>query len=64
MMIRIYNDAEAETVADRFFKYYYHDRGKMKWAGFFLSEHTAALRKNRQFIDGAKKCKRLVNCGD
>lgn len=64
MMIKIYNDAEAEIVADRFFKYYYHDRGKMKWAGFFLSEHTAALRKNQQFVDGVKKRKQLVNYSD
>ena len=24
---------------------YYHDRGKMKWGGFLLSEHTAALKR-------------------
>lgn len=29
-----------------FFDHYYHDRGKMKWQGFYLSDHTAAL--NRQ----------------
>lgn len=39
-----YNDEEAEKVAANFFKYYYHDRGKMKWGGFFLSEHKKALR--------------------
>ncbi|WP_283622224.1 hypothetical protein [Limosilactobacillus avium] len=51
-MVHIYNDNEAAAVADNFFKYYYHDRGKIKWSGFFLSEHTAALKKHRQYIDG------------
>lgn len=29
----------------RFFKYDYHDRGMLKWQGFYLSDHTAALKK-------------------
>lgn len=37
--------ADPETV-QTFFDNYYHDRGKMKWQGFYLSDHTAAL--NRQ----------------
>lgn len=44
-MSQFYNDAEADAVADNFFKYHYHDRGKIKWQGFFLSEHTAALKR-------------------
>lgn len=43
--MNFYNDAEANEVADQFFKYYYHDRGIKKWGGFFLSEHTAELKK-------------------
>lgn len=45
MKMQFYNDQEADKVATQFFKYYYHDRGKMKWGGFLLSEHTAALKK-------------------
>lgn len=47
-----YTDTEADDVANDFFKNYYKDRGKIKWSGFFLSEHTAALKKNRPYIDG------------
>ncbi|KRM25828.1 hypothetical protein FD32_GL000660 [Limosilactobacillus panis DSM 6035] len=53
-MIHIYSDIEADSVANNFFKYDYHDRGKIKWDGFFLSEYTAALKKHRQYIDGAQ----------
>lgn len=53
-MSQFYSDAEADVVADNFFKYYYHDRGKIKWSGFFLSEHTAALKENKQYIDWRK----------
>lgn len=45
MRMKFYNDAKANKVAEQFFKYYYHDRGIKKWGGFFLSEHTAELRK-------------------
>ena len=34
--MRYYNDLEAEKVAEKIFKYYYHDRGKMKWGWLFL----------------------------
>ncbi|KRL05145.1 hypothetical protein FD46_GL001095 [Liquorilactobacillus oeni DSM 19972] len=33
-----------ETV-NNFFKYDYYDRGMVKWQGFYLSDHTAALNK-------------------
>lgn len=46
--MRYYNDQEANQVAENFFKYYYHDRGKMKWGGYFLSEHRKALRDSHQ----------------
>jgi len=35
-------EMDDETV-QMFFDHYYHDRGKMKWQGFYLSDHTAAL---------------------
>ena len=45
MKMEFYDDDEADKLATQFFKYYYHDRGKMKWGGFLLSEYTAALKK-------------------
>lgn len=36
---------ESETRAARFFKNDYHDRGMLKWQGFFLSDHTSAIKK-------------------
>ena len=45
MKMEFYDDDEADKLATQFFKYYYHDRGKMKWGGFLLSEHTSALKK-------------------
>jgi|GEM_PF-3019678 len=32
MRMQFYDDQEADKMATQFFKYYYHDRGKMKWA--------------------------------
>ena len=46
--MKFYSPAEADRVAETFFKYYYHDRGKIKWGGFLLSEHTAAIRKEER----------------
>ncbi|WP_295746961.1 hypothetical protein [uncultured Limosilactobacillus sp.] len=40
-----YSLKEAERIARRFFAYDYHDRGMMKWQGFFLSDHASALRR-------------------
>ncbi|WP_155403338.1 hypothetical protein [Limosilactobacillus mucosae] len=45
MKMHFYDGQEADKVTTQFFKYYYHDRGKLKWSGFLLSEHTAALNK-------------------
>lgn len=53
-MIKFYNDAEADDVANNFFKHYYQDRGKIKWSGFFLSEHTAALKNKKEYIADAE----------
>lgn len=33
--------------ANNFFKYDYHDRGMLKWQGFFLSDHTARLKREQ-----------------
>lgn len=46
--MRYYNEEKALQVAENFFKYYYHDRGKMKWGGFILSEHRKAIRDFHQ----------------
>lgn len=45
MRMQFYDDDEADKLATQFFKHYYHDRGKMKWGRFLLSEHTAALKR-------------------
>ncbi|MCI1923190.1 MAG: hypothetical protein LKJ64_03860 [Lentilactobacillus buchneri] len=34
-------------IVNNFFKHDYHDRGMAKWQGFFLSDHTAALKKQK-----------------
>ncbi len=34
-------------VVNYFFEHDYHDRGMLKWQGFYLSDHTAALNKQR-----------------
>lgn len=34
-----------ESVIEQFFKNDYRDRGMLKWGGFFLSDHTSALKK-------------------
>ena len=33
------------NIVKQFFKYDYRDRGMLKWQGFYLSDHTAALKK-------------------
>lgn len=45
MILKFYSPEEADKVADIFFKYYYKDRGKIKWGGFMISEQTAQLDK-------------------
>ena len=34
-----------------FFEHDYHDRGMMKWQGFYLSDHTAALNHQNQQLN-------------
>ena len=45
---------DSETVQS-FFDNYYHDRGKMKWQGFYLSDHTAALNRQMKQIQHHNK---------
>lgn len=37
-------EAFQKLVAD-FFAHHYHDRGMVKWQGYYLSDHTAALNQ-------------------
>lgn len=32
-------------VVNDFFRHHYQDRGMLKWQGFYLSDHTAAIKK-------------------
>lgn len=34
-----------DSIVQLFFDRYYKDRGVVKWQGFYLSDHTAALKK-------------------
>ncbi|MBM7617333.1 hypothetical protein JOC36_000890 [Weissella uvarum] len=34
------DDEDAWVIAERFFRQDYHDRGMVKWQGFYLSDHT------------------------
>lgn len=45
---RIMNDRDKEL--DEFFRNY-QDRGMLKWAGFFLSDHTLKINKDKQKRD-------------
>lgn len=46
---RKYNpDDFDEAELQHFFDYEYQDRGILKWQGFFLSDHTSALKKVQQ----------------
>ncbi|WP_125979709.1 hypothetical protein [Loigolactobacillus iwatensis] len=35
----------SDKVVQHFFDFDYHDRGMLKWGGFFLSDHTRALKQ-------------------
>lgn len=39
--------SDFDKVVTEFFRTY-HDRGMKKWQGFFLSDHTSTMRKERQ----------------
>lgn len=40
-------DQFSDARVQHFFDQVYHDRGLMKWQGFYLSNHTAALKQVR-----------------
>lgn len=42
------NDSEFSQLINHYFQNDYRERGKMKWNGFFLSDHTATLKKDDQ----------------
>ncbi|RRG08074.1 MAG: hypothetical protein DUD32_11110 [Lactobacillus sp.] len=37
-----------DETAQRFFKNDYEDRGMLKWQGFFLSDHTSTIKKDKK----------------
>lgn len=45
-------DYDPQLVTE-FFAHNYHDRGLVKWRGFFLSDHTAALKKQQEMKPAA-----------
>lgn len=45
MILQSVSDQQAQSLAAHFFKYDYRDRGMLKWQGFFLSDHQAALHR-------------------
>lgn len=40
-----------KKIINNFFKYDYRERGKVKWNGFFLSDHTKSLHKNEDELN-------------
>ena len=50
-------EMDDETV-QMFFDHYYHDRGKMKWQGFYLSDHTAALNHQSEKLQQQNKLRK------
>lgn len=44
-MNMILRQAPDDKLATAFFQRDYHDRGMLKWGGFYLSDHTSALAK-------------------
>lgn len=48
MLVKFISNHRAHHLAHQFFKYCYHDRGMIKWQGFFLSDHQAAIRHQNQ----------------
>jgi len=41
----------SDDTVQSFFDNYYQDRGKMKWQGFYLSDHTAALNHQKKELE-------------
>ncbi|ODP92844.1 hypothetical protein [Levilactobacillus brevis] len=53
MILKKLTAQDANTIAEQFLKNKYHDRGMLKWQGFFLSDHTSAIKKevNSPIVD-------------
>ena len=49
MILQCISNQRANSIATHFFKYDYHDRGMLKWQGFFLSDHQAALHRQHNY---------------
>lgn len=46
------NDYEFDMdVVNQFFAHDYYDRGMVKWQGFYLSDHTAAIKKRNDELN-------------
>lgn len=43
--MRRLNDEFDMGVVNDFFRHHYQDRGMLKWQGFYLSDHTAVMKK-------------------
>lgn len=46
-MITLNNKRFDMDIVNNFFEHDYYDRGMIKWQGFILSDHTAALNKQK-----------------
>lgn len=53
------NDEYDSNLVNQFLKYDYHDRGMMKWQGFYLSDHTSVLDKNNRVQDRKRNEKHI-----
>ncbi|MEX0380683.1 hypothetical protein AB3K25_05310 [Leuconostoc sp. MS02] len=54
------NNRDFSRIVNNYFKNDYRERGKMKWQGFFLSDHTSSLKKDdNQRITVTKKLPRI-----
>lgn len=42
------SDAEFSKMINNYFQNDYHERGKVKWNGYFLSDHASALKREAQ----------------
>lgn len=42
------SDAEFSKMINNYFQNDYRERGKVKWNGYFLSDHTSALKREAQ----------------
>lgn len=48
----------SQKVVDQFFEHDYQDRGMTKWQGFYLSDHTVAVKKQKYKLKNVPKEKK------